>query len=81
MPQQTDTHKELTQDEIDLYFFYRKEGLKSGFFKRYFHHLQKSRTTFEAFASANDEFFDLFGEKKYQSITSFRNQLKKHLSE
>jgi hypothetical protein len=33
----------------------------------------------EAFRSTNQEFFDLFGEYKYSTINSFRNQLKKYL--
>lgn len=75
------THKEITQDELDLYFFYRQHGIHKGFFLRYFVFLKSSRTTMEAFVQCNEEFLDLFGEYKYATVTSFRNQLKKYLTE
>lgn len=73
------SHKELTQDDLDMYFFYKMHGINSGYFHRYFHHLKKSRTTVEAFNATNDEFFELFGEWKYSCIRSFRISLKNHL--
>lgn len=72
------SHKELTQEDIDLYFFYRKEGITEGFFKRYFAHLPKSPTFTEAFNQANEEYFTLFSEYRYSCYGSFRNQLTKH---
>lgn len=75
------SHKELTQDDVDLYFFYRKHGINDGFFHRYFHHLKGSETTVEAFRTTNMEYFDLFGEAKYSTINSFRNQLKKYITQ
>jgi len=75
------THPEITQQEVDLYFFYRKNGISPGFFLRYFYYLKKTRTTVEAFAEANQEYFDLFGEYRYSSNQSFRNQLKNYLKQ
>lgn len=69
----------MTQDDIDLYWYYRKHGINNAYFLRYFEKLPKSRTTIEAFNHVNDEFFDLFGEYKYSCIRSFRNSLKRHL--
>ncbi len=73
------SHKEITQDDINLYWYYRKNGINKAYFLRYFEKLKKSRTTIEAFHQVNDEFFDLFGEYKYSSIRSFRNSLKIYL--
>jgi len=73
-------HEEITQEDVDLYFFYRRNGIQEGFFLRYFAHLKQARTTVEAFKGANDEFFSLFGELRYNSIASFRNQLRKYLN-
>lgn len=75
------THKELTQQEVDLYFFYRKNTIYEGFFLRYFYYLPKSRTSIEAFNSTNDEYFDLFGEFKYSCMRSFRKCLKDYLNQ
>lgn len=72
-------HKELTQDDIDMYFYYRRKGIHTGFFEQYFIALKKTRTTFEAFSNVNDEYFELFGEYKYSCMHSFRVQLKKYL--
>lgn len=74
-------HKELTQDDIDMYFFYRKNGINNGFFTRYFSLLRGARTYIEAFNRANDEFFTLFSEYRYSTYDSFRKQLKKHIDE
>ena len=73
------THKELTQDDIDLYFFYRHHGLHAAFFKRYFSALPKQRTNAEAFNYVNDEYFTLFSEYKYSCYRSFSINLKKYL--
>ena len=73
------SHKQLTQDDIDMYFYYRKNGLNKGFYDRYFSLLKTARTTVEAFNAANDEYFELFGEYKYSSIYSFRKTLKRYL--
>ncbi|MDH7444664.1 hypothetical protein [Aquimarina sp. 2201CG14-23] len=74
------THKELTQDDLDMYFYYRKHGINKGYFLRYFDQLKNCRTAFEAYNNVNDEYFDLFGEYKYSSIRSFRNSLKIYLA-
>ena len=73
------SHKELTQDDIDMYFFYRHNGVKKAFFLRYFEKLKTARNTVEAFLSVNEEYFELFSEYRYSSIYSFRNQLRKYL--
>lgn len=73
-------HKELSQGDIDLYYFYRQHGIHDGFFQRYFKFLPNETTAAKAFNRANDEYYELFGEYKYSSITSFRNQLKNYLS-
>ena len=73
------SHKKITQDDINLYWYYRKHGINRAYFLRYFEKLKKSRTTIEAFNSVNEEFFDLFGEYKYSCVRSFRNSLKIYL--
>ncbi|QLE02896.1 hypothetical protein HX109_15455 [Galbibacter sp. BG1] len=73
------THKELTQDDIDLYFYYRQKGIRTGFFQRYFKKLNNTKTNFEAFIETNEEYFTLFGEYRYSCVQSFRNNLKKYL--
>lgn len=73
------THKELTQDDLDMYFFYRKYGIREGFFKRYFLLLPAARNNIEAFNNANDEFFTLFSEYRYSTYNSFGNNLKIYL--
>ena len=70
------THKELTQDDLGLYFFYRHHGLHKGFFQRYFNLLPKARTNVEAFNLVNEEYFTLFSEHKYSSYNSFGINLK-----
>lgn len=75
------THKELTQDDVDLYWYYHKNGLKKGFFERYFLKLKTARTVNEAFHEVNQEFFMLFGEEKYSCIRSFRGSLKNYLND
>ncbi len=72
------SHKELTQDDLNLYWYYRKHGIHKAYFLRYFGMLKNSRTMIEAFNSVNDEYFDLFGEYKYSCIRSFRRSLKNY---
>jgi len=74
-------HQEITQQDLDLYFFYRYNGIRDAFFKRYFNFLAKSRTNIEAFNSANDEHFILFGDYRYSSYNSFGINLKKYLNQ
>ena len=69
----------LSEFEVKMYCFYRRTGIKGGFFERYFHHQKEARTNFEAFNTTNDEFFELFGEFKYSNHSSFRVALKNHL--
>jgi len=74
-------HKELTQDDIDMYFFYRKNGINAGLFERYHRYLIKANTYVDAFNLANEEFFTLFGEYRYSTYDSFRKLYKKYLNE
>lgn len=73
-------HKELTQQDVDLYFYYRQHGIHKAFFNRYFAALPKSRTNVEAFNQANDEYYMLFSDYKYASYDSFRTNLKRYFS-
>jgi len=70
----------LTQQEVDLYHFYRKNGIKNAFFLRYFQKLPGSRTTAEAFEATNDEYYALFGDYRYSAVHSFRKCLKDYLT-
>jgi len=74
-------HKELTQDDVDMYYFYRKNGINAGFFERYHRYLGVSNTYVDAFNKANEEFFTLFGEYRYSTYGSFRHQHKKYINE
>ena len=73
------SHKELTQDDLDMYYYYRKHGIKGAFFNRYFEKLKVTRTAVEAFTVTNEEYFELFSEYKYSSIRSFRLALNNYL--
>jgi len=73
------TNKEITEQEIELYYFYRKEGLTKGYFMRYFQKLKTSRTNSEAYQEVNEEYFNLFGEMKYSNYDSFRKILANYL--
>ena len=74
-------HNEITQTDLDLYFFYRQNGINQGYFSRYFLHLKTSRTTIEAFNTTNEEYFELFGDYKYSCIRSFRISLKNFMKQ
>lgn len=50
-------------------------GTRQGFFQYYFEELPKHKTNMEAFTSANEKFFELFDEYRYESYNSFRGQL------
>jgi len=73
------THPELTQYEVDMYWFYRKNGMLTSFFLRYFEFLKNSKTINEAFLRTNDEYLMLFGEYRYSCIRSFRRSLRFYL--
>lgn len=73
------THKELTQDDLDMYSYYRKHGINKGYFLRYFDALKTSKSSIEAFRNVDDEYCNLFGESKYSCIRSFRKCLKNYL--
>lgn len=71
-------HEKLTQEDVELYFFYRINGVKQAYFERYFYYLPISVTMAEAFDRVNQEYFELFGEYKYSCIRSFRAALINH---
>lgn len=76
----------LTQQEIALQAqmqkyqveneLMRKIGTARGFFDYYFSILPQHKTQIEAFNFANDIYFELFGEYRYSSHSSFLNSLK-----
>lgn len=63
--------KILQQENILL----RTLGTRQGFFTYYFEQLPKHRTQIETFNYVNDLHFELFGEYRYESYHSFRNQV------
>jgi hypothetical protein len=50
-------------------------GTRQGFFQHYFEMLPRQRTQIECFNNVNDKHFELFGEYRYESYDSFRNQV------
>tara|TARA_R110000868_G_C10970676_1_gene769839 strand:- start:14647 stop:14889 length:243 start_codon:yes stop_codon:yes gene_type:complete len=75
-----ENNQEQIKKDLEKYYFYRKNGIKAGFFIRYFELLPRSKTAVEAFEKTNDEHETLFGEFRFSSIQSFRNSLKIYLS-
>lgn len=57
----------------------RQIGTRDGFFQYYFKILPDARTQVEAFNEVNEEYLDIFGEYKYETYQSFRNQCEKYL--
>jgi hypothetical protein len=53
----------------------RQLGTRTGFFQYYFEELPKHRTYVECFHAINEKHFDQFGEYRYESYHSFRNQI------
>lgn len=56
----------------------RKIGTTAGFFNYYFEILPKHRTHIETFNDVNEQHFELYGEYKYSSHSSFLTVLKRY---
>lgn len=52
----------------------RKLATKQGFFQAYFEKCATEKNNIEAFTAVNDEYFSFFGEFRYNSYNSFRQQ-------
>lgn len=53
----------------------RQLGTRQGFFQHYFELLPDHRTYIECFHAVNNKYYDLFGEYRYETYNSFRNQV------
>lgn len=57
----------------------RKLGTAPGFFAYYYDQLPKHKTRIETFNHVNETYFELFGQYRFSSHSSFLNSLNLHL--
>lgn len=70
---QVELEKLRTQYELA-----KELGTRDGFFRQYFNNLSTCATGLEAYNKISEQYFDIYGEYRYNDYSSFRSQKSKY---